>query len=292
MTLAKTMRNSDQGQLHERVSSTMIGHHIPTITLHPMAKSTKKPGAEQSRAKPSTRVGPSKPNSLRLHGAIARDIGSKIASGKFKPGTLLTGEVLASDRLKVSRTAYREAVRILAAKGLVESKPKVGTRINPVEQWHLLDPELLGWIFEFKPDNAMLNHIFELRKIIEPNVAALAAIRRSKHDLAEMGEALEAMTAHGFSNEDGRIADQKFHAALLKASGNSFLASLTTSISAAITWTTVFKLRRGALMRDSVPEHRRVYEAVVAGNDKAAYRAMENLIELALDDSIKGNRKK
>src|SRR5207302_1857592 len=121
------------------------------------------------------------------------------------------------------------------------------------------------------PDNAMLNNIFELRKIIEPNVAALAATRRTRHDLSEMAVALEGMATHGFNTEEGRLADQKFHAALLKASSNAFLASLTTSISAAITWTTIFKLRRSALNRDSVPDHRRVYDAVAANNPKAAY---------------------
>jgi len=257
-----------------------------------MTKTAKNAKTAGRKGKPATGADNKKVSALRLHGAIARDIGTKIASGKYKPGSLLTGEILASDRLKVSRTAYREAVRILAAKGLVESRPKVGTKVNPIEQWHLLDPELLGWIFEFKPDNGMLTHIFELRKIIEPNVAALAASRRSKHDLNELAVSLEGMATHGFNTEEGRIADQKFHAALLKASGNAFLASLTTSIAAAVTWTTVFKLRRSALTRDSVLDHRRVYEAVAAGNPKAAFKAMEQLIEMALDDSIKGNRGK
>ncbi|HVY21943.1 MAG TPA: FadR/GntR family transcriptional regulator [Steroidobacteraceae bacterium] len=249
------------------------------------SKSRSQKAAKIVRPKSSSR------NALRLHGAIARDIGTKIASGKYKPGSLLTGEILASDKLKVSRTAYREAVRILAAKGLVESRPKVGTRVNPVDQWHLLDPDVLAWIFEFKPENAMLTNIFELRKIIEPSVAALAAERRSKQHLMEMATALEGMAMHGFTTEEGRHADQQFHSALLRASGNAFLASLTTSISAAITWTTVFKLRRNALVRDSVSDHRRVYEAVAAGNARAAAKAMEHLIEHALDESINVNRK-
>ncbi|HZD53500.1 MAG TPA: GntR family transcriptional regulator, partial [Woeseiaceae bacterium] len=79
---------------------------------------------------------------LRLHGSIARDLGVLIVSGRYKPGELLNGEVSASDRLQVSRGAYREAVRILAAKGLVESRPKVGTRVSQPEHWHLLDPDV------------------------------------------------------------------------------------------------------------------------------------------------------
>ena len=90
---------------------------------------------------------------LRLHGTIARDLGVRIVSGRFRPGDILDGEIDASDRLEVSRTAYREAVRILAAKGLVESRPKVGTRVSLPERWHLLDPDVLSWIFEREPDD-------------------------------------------------------------------------------------------------------------------------------------------
>src|ERR687891_2306494 len=116
---------------------------------------------------------------LRLHGAIARDLGVRIVSGRYEPGDILNGEIDASDRLKVSRTAYREAVRILAAKGLVESRPKVGTKVSAPEHWHLLDPDVLSWIFEYEPDDKLLTDLFELRKVVEPQAAALAAVRRT-----------------------------------------------------------------------------------------------------------------
>ena len=89
---------------------------------------------------------------LRLHGSIARDLGVQIVSGHYEPGHVLDGEIEASERLEVSRTAYREAMRILAAKGLVESRPKVGTRVSPQARWHLLDPDVLSWIFAGEPD--------------------------------------------------------------------------------------------------------------------------------------------
>lgn len=251
-----------------------------------MSKPIKSPKNKTRNLSQGARSPKSRPRgkSLRLHGSIARDIGIKIASGKYKPGSLLTGEILASDRLKVSRTAYREAVRILAAKGLVESRPKVGTRVNPKERWHLLDPDVLAWIFEHEPDDTLLENVFELRKIIEPNVAALAAVRATKQELSEMSVALEGMALHGLAVEDGRRADQDFHAVLLRASGNAFLASLTSSISAAITWITIFRIRHQGLLRDGVPDHRRVYEAVASRNPKLAFKTMETLIEHGLDD--------
>lgn len=225
---------------------------------------------------------------LRLHGSIARDLGVLIVSGRYKPGELLNGEVSASDRLQVSRGAYREAVRILAAKGLVESRPKVGTRVSQPENWHLLDPDVLSWIFEFEPDRKLLVDLFELRNIVEPRAAALAAERRGQEHVDGMAGALEAMRKHTLAVEAGRQADQDFHAALIQASGNAFLVSMISGVGAAIAWTTVFKQRENPLLRDPMPDHVRVFEAVKARDAEAAHAAMENLVDLALLDITDG----
>lgn len=221
---------------------------------------------------------------LRLHGSIARDLGVLIVSGRYKPGELLNGEVSASDRLQVSRGAYREAVRILAAKGLVESRPKVGTRVSQPENWHLLDPDVLSWIFEFEPDRKLLVDLFELRNIVEPRAAALAAGRRTQQHLDAMARALDDMASHTLAVEAGRQADQDFHAALIHASGNAFLGSMISGVGAAVAWTTVFKQRDNPLQRDPMPDHIRVFEAVQAQDADAAHAAMENLVDLALLD--------
>jgi DNA-binding FadR family transcriptional regulator len=230
--------------------------------------------------------------SLRLHGTIARDLGIHIVSGRYKPGEVLNNEVAASDRLHVSRTAYREALRILAAKGLVESRPRAGTRVSDREKWHLLDPDVLSWIFEFEPDEALLASLFELRKIIEPEAAALAATRRTQAHLDSMAEALDDMAEHTLAVEEGRIADQNFHAALLEAADNPFLTTLTASVAAAVTWTTIFKQRNSPLRRDPIPDHRRVYDAIAAGDTGAAHRAMADLIDMALLDTTRSHKSK
>ena len=129
--------------------------------------------------------------SPRIHGTIAHDIGVEIVSGIRKPGDIFGGEIEASDALDVSRTVYREAIRILAAKGLIESRPKAGTRVNPRSRWNLLDPDVLGWTFEGEPDTQFILDLFELRGIIEPAAAALAYGRRSKADMAAMRSALD-----------------------------------------------------------------------------------------------------
>ena len=190
---------------------------------------------------------------------IARDLGVKIVSGMLRPGSVLDGEVEASDQRKVSRSAYREAVRILVAKGLVHSKPKAGTRVNDRSAWHLLDPDVLSWIFQTEPDYALVYSLFELRRMVEPEAAALAADRRSASQLKTMAEALKVMSQGRTVDKEWRDADEKFHAALLEASGNDFLTSLTSSVNAAISWSTIFKQRHEPLKRDPMPDHRKVY---------------------------------
>jgi DNA-binding FadR family transcriptional regulator len=223
--------------------------------------------------------------SIRIPAKIARDLGIKIVSGRFKVGAVLDGEIEASGQRQVSRSAYREAVRILVAKGLVESRPRIGTRVSPQHKWHLLDPDILSWIFSREPQEALVSSLFELRKLIEPEVARLAALRRSPQQLGDLKEAIDEMERSTLHTSKGREADQNFHTVLLAASGNAFLAAMSSSVAAAVAWTTVFKQRTQRLRRDPVPDHRRVYEAVAASNPALAYTAMSDLLELALSDT-------
>lgn len=222
---------------------------------------------------------------MRIHGTIARDIGIRIVSGEYAPGFVLENEIAASGLLSVSRTAYREAVRILAAKGLVESRPKIGTRVSARKAWHLLDPDVLSWIFQNEPDGRLLANLFELRRIIEPEAAALAARRRTADHLREMELALDLMAEHSLAVEEGRAADQVFHSTLLDASGNAFLASLTSGVEAAVSWTTEFKQRKSPLKRDPIPDHRKVLDAVADQDPDAAHRAMVQLVDWAFTDT-------
>jgi DNA-binding FadR family transcriptional regulator len=101
-----------------------------------------------------------------------------------------------------------------------------------------------------------------------------------------MARALEIMEANKLTSEAGRAADQDFHAALLDASGNPFLISLSSGISAAVTWTTIYKARVKRLVRDAIPDHRDVYEAVAAGDPFAAHAAMKHLVDMALQETL------
>lgn len=229
---------------------------------------------------------------LRLHGTIARDLGVAITAGKYQPGDLLIGEIASSEKLDVSRTAYREAVRILAAKGLVESKPKVGTKVTSRERWHLLDPDVLAWAFETEPDIDLLESLFELRDIVEAAAAALAATRRTSGHLDRMRDAIERMARHTLATPEGRQADQDFHATLLEATGNPYIASLTTGVNAAVDTTTMFKQRDRPLPRDPVPDHLRVFQAIADRDTDRAQEEMRTLIRLARQDIALPSRAK
>ncbi len=221
----------------------------------------------------------------RHHGAIAQKLGIAILSGEYTPGHVLDAEVIASEALDVSRTAYREAVQVLTAKGLVESRPKTGTRVLPRDRWNLLDPDVLAWAFVGEPDIEFIRGLFELRAIVEPAAAALAAVRHDDSDVSLMGQALDAMERHTLASEEGRAADRDFHTAILRATRNDALIVLSSSIGAAVNWTTQFKQRARALPRNPVPDHRRVYDAIAARDAEGAGRAMRTLVDLALDDT-------
>lgn len=221
---------------------------------------------------------------LRIHQAIAHDLGTAILSGQFKPGESFEGEIERAEALKVSRSAYREAVRILIAKGLLESRPKAGTRVTPRERWNLLDPDVLAWMFEGEPDESYIRDLFELRDVIEPAASAFAAQRRTEAQLAEIAEGIEGMRRHKLTTPEGRAADQRFHRAILAAAGNEALRTLGSSVGAAVSWTTKFKQRRRQLPRDPLPDHVAVYEAIAAGDPERARQAMTELLQLAFDD--------
>lgn len=219
----------------------------------------------------------------RLHGAIARNLGVAIVSGVHQPGDILGNEIELSEQLAVSRSAYREAIRILSAKGLVESKPRTGTRVLTMDRWNLLDSDVLSWFFASEPSPVIVNGLFELRMIIEPAAAALAAVRRSDDELDRMRTALEIMDRKTLKTEAGQSADRDFHQAVLTATGNPALVSLASTIGASVRWTTLYKQRKRRLPPDPMPEHWAVFEAIAASDPEGARAAMQALVAHALE---------
>jgi len=220
-----------------------------------------------------------------IHGAVAHDLGIAIVGGRLQPGDLLPGEERFSIDNRISRSAYREAVKMLAAKGLVYSRTKSGTRVNERAVWNMLDLDVLAWTFEAGPSAEFLRGIFELRRMVEPQAAAFAAARRSGAELAAMGHALQEMQRWSLLTTDGRAADERFHSLILRATRNEPLIALSNSIAAAVKWTSKFAREDRQQQRDPMPDHFAVYEAVAEGDCERAQRCMTELIANASRDA-------
>lgn len=216
-----------------------------------------------------------------LHGDVVETVATRITSGRYQPGDLIFAEVLERD-LGVSKTVVREALKVLAAKGLVESRPKRGTTVRPRASWNLLDPDLLRWRGGH-PDPGFLRDLSEVRSIVEPEGARLAAGRHTPADLADLDAALDAMAEPGASPAELVEADLAFHRALLRAAHNELLSRMEVVIEAGLQVRDqlVHGTGRGA---DALAEHQAIAGAVRAGDAAGAARAMRSLLIRALAD--------
>ncbi|RAC79159.1 FadR/GntR family transcriptional regulator, partial [Burkholderia multivorans] len=130
-----------------------------------------------------------------LHGQTAFRLATAILRGDYPPDSLLPREPDLMAMFGVSRTVLREALRTLTSKGLVESRPKVGTRVRPRRAWNLLDADLLDWYARVAPALSFALKLQEMREMIEPHAAAMAARVRAADAIAAIDEALGAMAA-------------------------------------------------------------------------------------------------
>ena len=220
-----------------------------------------------------------------VHETLAREIGKTIVSGQLLPGEPLVAEERYSAETGVSRTAYREAIRLLAGKGLVYSRTKSGTRVNAQAYWSMLDLDVIAWIFETGVSRKFIQDFFELRMAVEPYAAYLAAMRRSASDVAAMGHALQEMRKLGLRNADGRAEDRAFHNLILVSTRNATLISISASIAAVIDWTTQLSREERGVDRDPMPDHDCVFEAIVQQDGDRARDAMHALILNASRDA-------
>jgi len=213
------------------------------------------------------------------HGLITRAIGTDILTGRLQPGAALPCEDELLQRFQISRTALRESLKTLAAKGMIQSKTRVGTRVLPASQWNMFDPDVMAWRLEAGVDIGFMRSLFEIRFAIEPAAASLAADRRGEADLALMADLLAEM-ADAAELERFVAVDLAFHKAILTASRNPLMQSIGTVIEAAL----VAAFRRSAptdsreRLNQSVAEHAAIFDAISAGEAEAARAAMVAVI--------------
>src|SRR3569833_2056978 len=165
---------------------------------------------------------------------VVDDLGLQIVSGHYRQGSLLPGDSDLIERYRVSRTVLREALKTLSAKGLVQAKARIGTRVRERSDWNLFDPEVLVWHARtgFAPE--FLEHLGEMRMALEPEAAALAATRRTPEQLAMIWQWLDRMANPKVAPQDFVHADLSFHIAIAEAADNPFFRSISTLIEVAV----------------------------------------------------------
>jgi DNA-binding FadR family transcriptional regulator len=219
-----------------------------------------------------------------IHGRIAHEIGQQILRGELEPGEVLPSETDLGTGFGVSRTVLREAIKVLAAKGLVESRTKIGTRVKARDQWNLLDPDVLSWSLASHEAEDYALAVSEMRRILEPAGAALAAQRASAVQVARVRAAYEAMEAAGRNGEDSAEHDLRFHLAILEATNNPFLVSMGHVIESALAFNIRLSLKFPNLRVQSMPLHRHVLERIEKGDPRGAQAAMVKLLQEAQMD--------
>ncbi len=213
----------------------------------------------------------------RIH-AVLTTLGSEIAQDVFAVGDALPPEHDLEMRLGVGRGVVREAIKTLAAKGLVSVRPRHGTHVRPRRDWSLLDRDVLTWLAGSRePDRELLLAIQEVRLIIEPAAAALAAERATKTDRQRINAALVAMeTSH--DQASATAADKAFHLAILDATHNPVLQGFRGAIDTILSAVFLVAVGTTGWFEDNLPNHAAAARAIDEGNAKKARAAMEQVL--------------
>lgn len=217
-----------------------------------------------------------------LHETVVDSLGGRIARCEIAVGSRMKVEDLASE-YGVSRTVMREALRELQSLGMIDSKRSVGSTVQPIGDWSLFHPSVIGWRIDAENVSAQLNALTELRQAIEPTAAAFAAQRRSNAQATSIVELAKKLEEAGLDDDIAAFVnhDVAFHRTILAASDNELFSSLADSITAALRG----RERHGLLPTPQVRSfelHRHVAEAIFRRDSATAEAAMRE----SLDDVV------
>ena len=220
---------------------------------------------------------------LNLTQQLTHKLGMYIVQGKYSTDNRLPSEADICTEFDVSRTATREAVKMLAAKGMISSRPKQGIKVLPQEQWNMFDTDVLEWILSANPSLELLKEFTQMRYAIEPEAAALAAKCADEDSLTPLRQAVARMHNADEGLDDALESDIAFHTAILAASNNRFISQMreftSTALQVSIRYTNKIK---GVATADVV-KHRAVLTAIEAGDSQKAKELMQDLLQEALD---------
>jgi DNA-binding FadR family transcriptional regulator len=223
-----------------------------------------------------------------VHSSVAEAIGRRIVRGEFPPGSVLPNEGQWAADFKVSRSAVREAIKILMAKNLLVSRPKVGSRVEPKERWSLLDHDILTWYATSPHREQFLLSLQQFRHIVEPEAAALAAENHTDEQMAQITAACEDM-ANSTSPSERTEADVRFHIAVLRASNNVLLVPLGVIIDQALNNLFALISRRNKDLQRAQMQHEKIANCIRLRKPHAARLAVRDL--LGSSDALIKSRK-
>lgn len=162
-----------------------------------------------------------------FHTFVINEIGHAIVTGKSPIGSVLASDAVMMEQYGVSRTVLREALKTLEAKGLVEARPKVGTRVSPRSRWNYFDPQLLAWHFDAPPDPVFYESLFRVRALMEPPMVELAALHRTAEHVRLLKYWVHQMETAGDSVEQFGLACLEVHSVVAEAGHDLLLRSVT-----------------------------------------------------------------
>jgi DNA-binding FadR family transcriptional regulator len=213
--------------------------------------------------------------------SVIDGIGRRIVSGDIAPLSFLPTEPELCSEYQVSRTSVREAMRVLATKGLIQIRQKVGTRVQAKDNWNFFDFDILRWHHEEGRGHEVMRDLVELRQILEPAAAKLAASRATIQDQGRLKQALELMEKSVDSNDDFAKADVEFHLAVYAASHNSLMRQFGNVVADFLQ--RAFSLQQStvsdpAILLVDALSHAQVYDAINRGEGEEAFQAMLSLV--------------
>jgi GntR family transcriptional regulator, galactonate operon transcriptional repressor len=222
----------------------------------------------------------------KMHDIAVRTLAQWILGGRYAPQAALPREDELAELISVSRTTIRGAIKVLIAKGLIETGPRVGPRVRPRDDWRLLDPAVLSWHPDIRNDQELLSSLLEARRIIEPSAAELAARRATAKDLAAIESAYLGMQRALPVNNIELVcdADLNFHRSLIYASHNVVLRGLIGTIDAALRATFLISNELMASQAETLHVHLEVLECVRMRDPVGARKAMNSLLNYAAKD--------
>ena len=203
----------------------------------------------------------------------------QIMSQNLKGGDVLPHVNILCEQLSVSRTTVREAIAVLISKGMLASKPGEGSTVQPFSSWKLLDAEVLSWLRESELAIAIIEHLLEIRLIIEPEAAALAAVRGSMAQFLAMADALARMgTAAVYRTRESTQGDIDFHNLILAASGNIFLARMRDLCMVSVELIVRLTFEKVEALSPSLENHHALLAAIRARNPELARQESRHVL--------------